>query len=410
MSDPTILDSIVFDERDSFDIGTFSNMIVSAENTTYSVRAFVEDSEGNVYYGNVVEVTTTLLLELDLTPQIPIIDTYETIQFNVLGLYSDGTIVDVTALVSWEEQDYLIFVPIETDNDTYESELSDGYEVASVNSAGLATALSGGIANIRAALGIITARTLLCVQPLLNEDSPMDCGVVPIVGGWDKSGDPFYVSPNLLEMYLIMSTPMLVGQSQQAGILGLYDNDTEEIIPSINGTWESSNTSVATVDITGLIVAVEAGVTFIKVTYEIEDSPSQTFTSQRMLTVNQEGITESTSTIIQQIPLKPLPNQSFRTTVATSEDRHLDIDFKLCWNESAGYWTMTLIDPATGDYYVDAIPLLSGDSPTFDLLRQYKHLDIGSCFIVNISNLESNVPTKENLGIDYIMVWGYTNI
>jgi hypothetical protein len=410
MSDPTILDNIVFDERDSFDIGSFANMIVAAENTTYLVRAFVEDSEGNVYYGNTVEVTTIILLSLAITPQIPVIETYDTIQFTALGLYSDGTTADLTSSVTWAEQDYLLFVPIETDTDTYTDELSNGYEVASINSTGLATALSGGIANITATLGTVTTRTLLCVQPLLNEDSPMDCGVVPIAGGWDNSVDPFYVAPILEEMYLIMSTPMLVGQSQQAGMLGVYDDGEERIITSIDGTWESSNTSVATIDVTGLIIANAVGVTFIKVTYEIEDSPTQTFTAQRMLSVIQEGETETSSTVVQQIPLQPLPNQTFRTTIAASASRTLDIDFKICWNEEAGYWAMTLINPITGEYYVDSIPLLSGDSPTFDLLRQYKHLDIGSCFIVNMSNLDSDVPTKENLGIDYIMVWGYTNI
>lgn len=410
MADPVITDNIVYEQSESYDIGDFSYPIVVSPNTIYQVRAFVEDSEGNIYYGDTVEVTNVLLIGLIISPQIPIISVYDEIQFSVLGNYSDDTTQDLTLLVSWGEIDSMHFIPSETEENIYENLFTSGSEVATINALGVATGLYGGIAKISAELDDVSTYTLMVVQPLLNEDSPTEYGEVSIAGGWNGGEDPYVISPNLSSISMILDTPILVGQSQKALILGLYSDGAQEIIPQIMATWTSSNTSVATVDDTGLVIGISSGVAFIKVELETNESPYDLFTSSKFLTINEEGQIETSTMNLQYIPLEPLPNQSFRATISTDENRRIEIDFKLSWNEEAGYWTMTLIDAGTGNYLVDSIPLFAGEAPTFDLLSQYKHLNIGSCYILNISGLESAVPNKENLGIDYVLCWSYTHL
>lgn len=410
MADPTIIDNVVYEQSDSYSIGDYSYPIVVDPNTIYEVRAFVEDSEGNIYYGETVEVTTVLLVDLTIDPQIPIINVYDEIEFSVLGTYSDDTTQDLTSLVSWGEIDCMHFIPSETEENVYENLFTSGNEVATINSSGVATGLYGGIAKISAELGDISTYTLLVVQPLLNEDSPTEFGEVEIAGGWNGGQDPYEISSNLSSISMVLDSPILVSQSQKALILGLYSDGTQEIIPQTLGTWTSSNTSVATVDDTGLVIGISSGVTFIKVEVEAGESPYDIFSTSKFLTVNEEGQIESSTMNLQYIPLEPLPNQSFRATIATDENRRIEIDFKFSWNEEAGYWTMTLIDAGTGNYLVDSIPLFAGEAPTLDLLSQYKHLNIGSCYLLNISGLESDIPTKENLGIDYVLCWSYTHL
>ena len=71
MADPTITDNVVYEQSDSYSIGDYSYPIVVDPNTIYEVRAFVEDSEGNIYYGETVEVTTVLLVDLTIDPKLP---------------------------------------------------------------------------------------------------------------------------------------------------------------------------------------------------------------------------------------------------------------------------------------------------------------------------------------------------
>ena len=59
-------------------------------------------------------------------------------------------------------------------------------------------------------------------------------------------------------------------------------------------------------------------------------------------------------------------------------------------------------------YYVDDIPLLAGEQSMKNILRLYSYLDIGSCYIIDISGKGTGKPDLYNLGIDFVMLWGYT--
>ena len=68
----------------------------------------------------------------------------------------------------------------------------------------------------------------------------------------------------------------------------------------------------------------------------------------------------------------------------------------------AGYWVLTIIDPATGEIKIDSIPLLPG----YNILSQQSYMKIGSAYLVNASNAEAEYPTDSNLGTDFVLVWG----
>ena len=197
------------------------------------------------------------------------------------------------------------------------------------------------------------------------------------------------------------SPTMIVGQSQQTGAIGYYNFNTTVNLTQLVA-WISSNPTVATIDSNGLIVAHSTGITFIRATYGS--------TSTYIMLKVEQAVTVSTITgsyTYQQIPLTPDPNQTFSCTLLI-DGKNIPIDFQLHWNAQANYWVMTLINSASRTYYVDSIPLIAGIQPTINILQPYSYLKIGSCYIVNISGIASDYPTDDNLGTDYIMLWGDT--
>ena len=108
----------------------------------------------------------------------------------------------------------------------------------------------------------------------------------------------------------------------------------------------------------------------------------------------------------QVIPLTPTPNQILNTTL-NIDGVNKTYQLKIRYNEMADYWVMSILDPATGDFILDSIPLLTGDYPAANILQQYAYLGIGSAYVVNVSNLQSpNYPDDKTLGSDFVLVWG----
>jgi hypothetical protein len=109
----------------------------------------------------------------------------------------------------------------------------------------------------------------------------------------------------------------------------------------------------------------------------------------------------------QKIPLDNSPNQTFQCTL-TVGSRNITLSFKLCYNEMAGYWCMTITDPITGSLILDSIPLITGQNPAANILEPHAYLDIGSAFIVNVSGSPMDFPDDTNLGTDFVLIWGET--
>ena len=101
------------------------------------------------------------------------------------------------------------------------------------------------------------------------------------------------------------------------------------------------------------------------------------------------------------IPLNSDPAQSLQTTVSV-DGRNITLKLDIRFNDIAGYWVMTISDPATNTVLVSSIPLiLSGN-----ILEQYSYLKIGSAFLVNVSNSSDEMPTMFNMGVDFQIWWG----
>jgi len=222
------------------------------------------------------------------------------------------------------------------------------------------------------------------------------------VSGWIfEQETPYLISIGIAAL----SPSMLVGTSQQIMAIGYYSDGSQRIITQLV-SWTSSNTIVATIDSTGLLVALQLGITFITAFINTDLGLIE---SRAMLQVGQITLSmfQNQNINLQQVYITSDPNQSFRC-VLTVDGNNITLGFQIRWNSIANYWMMTLIDINTGNYIVDAIPLTTGVLPTPNLLQPYGYLGIGSCFIIDVSGIGNDYPNSSNLGTDYIMLWGDT--
>ncbi|MGG3012301.1 hypothetical protein ABEO98_22805 [Brevibacillus parabrevis] len=106
------------------------------------------------------------------------------------------------------------------------------------------------------------------------------------------------------------------------------------------------------------------------------------------------------------LPITPGMNQSFTCTLPV-DDKNITLDFTLTYNEPAGYWFMSIRKNDTGVLLIDALPLLNGEYPSANLLKQYSYLAIGSAVIISKSGKDST-PTFDSLGREHFVAWGDT--
>lgn len=108
------------------------------------------------------------------------------------------------------------------------------------------------------------------------------------------------------------------------------------------------------------------------------------------------------------IPLRSSPNQSFASTLQV-DGKALSLNFILRWSEMAGYWVMTVLDAAQ-NVLLDSVPLITGWFPAANILAQYGYLKIGSAFILNEGNADSDYPGRDDLGTSFVLLWSDTPI
>ena len=103
------------------------------------------------------------------------------------------------------------------------------------------------------------------------------------------------------------------------------------------------------------------------------------------------------------LPITPGMNQSFTCTLPV-DDKNITLDFTLTYNSPGGYWFMSVADHESGKQLIDALPLLQGEYPAANLLKQYSYLGIGSATIISLSG-KDETPTFESLGKEHLVVW-----
>jgi hypothetical protein len=155
-------------------------------------------------------VTSATIVSISVTPANPSIARGGTQQFTATGTFSDSTTQDITTSVTWASNDASVTIS------------------NTIGSKGLATAVSVGSATISATFGGRTGTTTMTVTP-----------------------------PALTTITITPVNPISqVTSTVQFTARGTYsDNSTEDITSSV--TWSSSNTSVATINSSGLATTTD---------------------------------------------------------------------------------------------------------------------------------------------------------
>ncbi|MDQ1252428.1 MAG: Fibronectin type-III protein, partial [Euryarchaeota archaeon] len=183
-------------------------------------------------------VTDAELISIAITPLDPIVTLNQTQQFIANGTYSDGSIIDVTAIVNWS---------------------SSNTTVANISVSGLAMAVSQGTTQINATIGEISSpdQTLTVPEPQPQHNNT-NVRLISIE-----------ISP--------VNSTVVLGQTQQFSANGTYSDGSKKDITA-NATWSSSNTTVANINASGLATPSSVGTTQINATINGISSPDQTLT------------------------------------------------------------------------------------------------------------------------------------
>ena len=192
-----------------------SDITIATVSPTGMLTAFkagtvtVTASLGTVSGGAPIVVSSATLSALTITPTSFSIDTGQSQQLLVQGVYSDGSSHNVTSQVIWG---------------------TSNSGVASVSGAGLVTGASAGSATITASLGAVSRTASATVSALTLQS--------------------IFVTPG--------SASVATGQTQAFAANGLFsDGSTSDITNSV--TWSSGATNFASIDQTGLATGVGAG-------------------------------------------------------------------------------------------------------------------------------------------------------
>jgi hypothetical protein len=92
--------------------------------------------------------------------------------------------------------------------------------------------------------------------------------------------------------------------------------------------------------------------------------------------------------------------QSFDQDVLVN-GQTFNFHFNINYNIISHYFTMQVMDRSTGIILLDSIPLIICPN----ILSQFDYLQIGKCYLVNISNAAMDSPDITNLGIDFLLYW-----
>ena len=159
--------------------------------------------------GSTKLTVTPKLNSIAVTPANPTIVSGTAQQFTATGTFSDGSMQNLTSSVTWT---------------------SATKTVATINGAGLATAISTGSSTIMAASGAVSGSTTLNV-----------------------------IAPTLSSITVIPANPFIVKNvTKQFTAIGTFTNGSiQDLTNSV--TWSSTVTAVATVSTSGLVSTVTAG-------------------------------------------------------------------------------------------------------------------------------------------------------
>lgn len=105
----------------------------------------------------------------------------------------------------------------------------------------------------------------------------------------------------------------------------------------------------------------------------------------------------------QLLPITSSPNQTMQALLAIN-GQALVLDLRVYYNSGAQFWAMDIADQ-TGNPLISSVPLLTGVWPSSNILAPWDYMQIGACYIVNVSGSVTDIPNANNLGSGFIIVW-----
>lgn len=86
----------------------------------------------------------------------------------------------------------------------------------------------------------------------------------------------------------------------------------------------------------------------------------------------------------------------------------LNLNLTFTFSEMANYWLMTVKD-SNNNVLLDSIPMVTGCFPGNNLLGAYMYLQLGSAYLVNVSNSGEDFPSQNTLARDWQLIWSDTS-
>ena len=294
-------------------------------------------------------VTSATLSSIEVTPTDPSISSETTEQFYASGTYSDGSVQDITALVTWS-------------SDTTVATVSNA-----AGSNGLAIPVASGTTTITAQFEGITGTSTLTVTPA-----------------------------TLVSIAITPATPQIAaGTTQQFVATGNFNNaTTQDITASV--VWTSSNTNIVTISNTGgtngLATAVGTGtVTITAALGSVTNSTTLTVNPVTLSSIVVSSGTGST-TISLGSPVQ------FTATALFSDSSTQDVTNQATWKSSAK--TVAVVSNTRGSKGL-VTPISGGGSTISATLTLGGITKTGSLAItVSTSTLTSIVVTPLNPSVN----------
>jgi hypothetical protein len=99
------------------------------------------------------------------------------------------------------------------------------------------------------------------------------------------------------------------------------------------------------------------------------------------------------------------PNQRMGMSL-TVNGASLQLNVTLRYNEMINYWIMDIADANNNSVLTD-IPLLTGVFPAANILGQYQYLQIGSAYVLDVSNDDvRDYPNVNDIATSFVLLWG----
>lgn len=110
------------------------------------------------------------------------------------------------------------------------------------------------------------------------------------------------------------------------------------------------------------------------------------------------------------IPLDTTPDQILNISVEV-ENNNLALILHLRYNTEGEFWHMDVSDGNSGEMFISNMPLVTGEYPAANILRQFAHMGLGIAVVLPVTNQTAgDIPGLDDLGTDFVLIWGSDDV